>query len=149
MKMRYSKVLLEKNERFSTPLTIAPWEVPVLIEAHGKSLITELGTVEVNRKAVPDARAEFERLSNRYKHGENSEVPYVARVYGVSAVAVKVIEQMIRDSIVDGAGTDASQETGLADEGPSASPSDDVAEISDFAFASGEATPEGVQEIPA
>lgn len=130
VKMRYAKVLLEKNERFSTPLTVAPWEVPVLIEAHSKSLISELGTVVVNRKTVPEAEAEFQRLVNRYKHGENSEVPYVARVYGVSAVAVKVIEKMIREATVGGAGAEAEVETEEA-------PADDGAlEISeaDFGF---------------
>jgi len=143
VKIRYTKVLLEKNERFSQPLTVAPWEVPVLIEAHGKSLISEVGTAVVNRKELPKASAEFQRLINRYKHGENSEVPYVTRVYGVAATAVKIIEKMIADSVVRG------DDTGAVETGVELS-IDDATEISDLAFVSGDAEPqEGAQEIPA
>jgi hypothetical protein len=139
VQIRYRKVTLVKNERFSQPLVIAPWEVPVLVEAHSKSLIKDTGEVIVNRKDLPAASAEFERLVNRYKHGENSEVPYVARVYGVSGLAVKVIEKLIRDSVV---GNEAGEEATGESEG--------ILEISDEAFVTGEGTPEdGVVEVAA
>lgn len=139
MKIRYRKVLLEKNERFSTPLTIPVWEVPVLMEAHASSLITDLGEVLVERKEAPEAAAEFQRLVNRYKHGENSEVPYVARVFGVSALAVKVLDRLIREAtVVEGA---AGAEAPLVDSGEPESQ-----EISDLSFVTG-APEEGVEEI--
>jgi len=143
VKIRYTKVLLEKNERFSTPLTVAPWEVPVLIEAHSKSLISEVGTTVVNRKELPEASAEFQRLINRYKHGENSEVPYVTRVYGVAATAVKIIEKMIADAVVRDGDTGAVEsEVEL--------PTDDATEISNLdALLGDQASAEGAQEIPA
>ena len=133
MKIRYAKVLLEKNERFSTPMTIVPWEVPVLVEAHGGG-VTDLGEVVVNRKLRPNAQSEFQRLVNRYKHSETDAIPYVARVFGVGAIGVRAIEKAIADAIV----TD-----GQADGAPTQAPEDEVTEVSDLDFVSG-----GAEDAP-
>lgn len=131
MKIRFAKVLLEKNERFSTPMTIVPWEVPVLIEAQGGG-VTELGQAIVERKARPNAQSEFQRLVNRYKHSESSDVPYVARVYGVGLAGVRAIDKAIAESIVT---------VGSAEDFASVETSDgsevDVTEVSDLDFVSG------------
>lgn len=132
MKIRFEKVLLEKNERFSTPLTIVPWEVPVLIEAQGGG-VTQLGQSIVERKVRPDAQSEFQRLVNRYKHSESSDVPYVARVFGVGAAGIRALDRMIDDSIVKVGSADdfVSVET------PATDAQADVTEVSDLDFVSG------------
>lgn len=96
--VQYAKVTLEKNERFSTPLTIATWEVPVLMQAHG-GRIEDHGRVTVKRKARPDATSEYQRLVNRYKHSDSSDVPYVGLVYGVGDMGVRKIEAEIQRSM--------------------------------------------------
>lgn len=142
MKIRFEKVLLEKNERFSTPLTVVPWEVPVLIEAHGGG-ITQLGQAIVERKVRPDAQSEFQRLVNRYKHSESSDVPYVARVFGVGMIGVRAIEKMIQDSIVVVGSADdfASVET------PTTDAPAEVQEVSDLDFVSGQAQEDAPVEL--
>lgn len=134
MKVKYIRVLLEKNERFSTPLSIAPWEVPVLIEAQGGG-VTEVEAVTVERKARPDAQSEYQRLVNRYRHSSDSDMPYVARVYGVGAQGVAAIEKIIADSVFE-SGSTAYREA-------------EAQEVSDLDFVSGAPREDAVESLSA
>jgi hypothetical protein len=137
VKLRYVQILLEKNERFSTPLSVAPWEVPVLIEAHSGSAITDLGTMIVKRKQLPVAADEFARLQSRYKHSGDSAVPYVARVFGVGAQGVRAIDQMIQAALVGGE----------SDAGDAAVEVDQSADADLARFVAGDGAEEGPQAI--
>lgn len=139
--VKYIRVLLEKNERFTTPLSIVPWEVPVLIEAHGGG-VTELETVVAVRKLRPDAQSEFQRLANRYKCSNDSDVPYVARVFGVGSRGISAIEKLIAESIVSSDQVQDFREVEAPTEAGA-----DVTEVSDLEFVSGAPQEDAVEEL--
>lgn len=93
MKVLYYQVLLEKNEHFSTPVWIYPWELPVFAAAHRNNGITELSKRTFNKRFAPNAATEYDRLATRYKGAEGSDMSYAALVYGHGSVGVKKLHE--------------------------------------------------------
>ena len=93
MKVLYYRVVLEKNEHFSTPVWIYPWELPVFSAVHRKSALTELDKRAFNKRFAPEAAVEYSRLENKYKGPEGSDVSYAATVYGHGSTGVKKLHE--------------------------------------------------------
>lgn len=100
IRVRYQRILLEKSEVTSVPMSVVPWEVPVIAQAHGGG-IQDLGTTVVTRKQPFDAVSEYQRLINRYRHSEKDETPYVAQVYGVGSQGIEAIQNAIDNAMVN------------------------------------------------
>lgn len=99
VKVRYQRILLEKSETLSQPMSVVPWEVPVIAEAHGGG-IQDLGQTVVERKRPYDAVSEYQRLVNRYRASEDNATPYVTRVYGSGAAGIQAIQNAIDNAMV-------------------------------------------------
>jgi hypothetical protein len=99
MKVLYVQVLLEKNEHFSTPVYIYPWELPVFAAAHRNSGITELGERVFEKKIAPRADVEYERLGNRYKSPEGTDMTYVSAVYGHGTAGVRKLQEAMVEAV--------------------------------------------------
>lgn len=96
MKVLYVQALIEKNEHFSHPVWVYPWELPVLAAAHRDHGITELRRAVFNKKVAPEVETEFDRLANKYKGPEGTDIPYVVSVYGHGQMGLrKLQEEMI------------------------------------------------------
>lgn len=93
MKVLYYRVLLEKNEHFSTPVWVYPWELPIFSAAHRNNGITELDKRVFNKRFAPNAATEYDRLSNRYKGPEGSDMSYCSSVYGHGSEGVKKLHE--------------------------------------------------------
>jgi hypothetical protein len=93
MKVLYYQVLLEKNEHFSQPCWVYPWEMPVFAAVHRKSGMTDLGKRAFNKRFAPNAKTEYDRLENKYKGPEGSDMTYVAGVYGHGSVGIKKLHE--------------------------------------------------------
>lgn len=98
MKVLYVQVLLQKNEHFSTPVWMFPWELPVFAAAHRNNGITELGRRTFNKKFAPNAQAEYDRLAARYKGAEGSDMTYVSAVYGHGSMGVKKLHEAMTET---------------------------------------------------
>lgn len=98
MKVLYYQVLLEKNEHFSTPVWVYPWEMPIFAAVHRKSGVTELGKRAFNKKIAPRADAEYSRLEDRYKGPEGSDVTYVAAVYGHGTAGLRKLQEAMEEA---------------------------------------------------
>lgn len=101
MKVLYVQVLLEKNEHFSTPVFVYPWELPVFAAAHRNSGITELGKRVFEKKVAPRADIEYERLGNRYKSPEGTDMTYVSAVYGHGTQGVKKLQEAMKEAAAE------------------------------------------------
>jgi hypothetical protein len=93
MKVLYIQVLLEKNEHFSTPVWVFPWELPVFAAAHRKNGVTELKKGVFNKRFAPRADIEYDRIANRYKGPEGSDMTYVSAVYGHGALGIRKLQE--------------------------------------------------------
>jgi len=93
MKVLYYQVLLEKNEHFSTPVWIYPWELPVFAAAHRKNGVTELRKGAFNKRFAPNAQTEYDRIEKRYKGPEGSDMSYVSAVYGHGSLGIKKLHE--------------------------------------------------------
>jgi hypothetical protein len=93
MKVLYIQVLLEKNEHFSTPVWVFPWELPVFAAAHRKNGMTELKKGVFNKRFAPNAPTEYDRLAARYKGPEGSDMTYVSTVYGHGSLGLKKLQE--------------------------------------------------------
>jgi len=91
---KYTRVQLNRSETTVITLDVPPWEVPVLAAVNGEDRIQVIGETPVN-KMLPDPAAEFDRLVTRYKHGGDSEMPYVAAVYGIGQRGVEQLAKEI------------------------------------------------------
>lgn len=98
MKVLYYQMLLEKNEHFSTPVWLYPWEVPVFAAAHRKNGVSELSKRAFNKKVAPDAPTEYDRLQNRYRGPEGADMSYVAMVYGPGALGIKKLHEAMTEA---------------------------------------------------
>lgn len=93
MKVLYYQVLLEKNEHFSTPVWVYPWELPVFAAVHRKSGVTELGKGVFNKRFAPRADVEYDRIASRYKGAEGSDMTYISAVYGHGTMGVQKLQE--------------------------------------------------------
>lgn len=81
--MRYVIVQVTRSEASERVSEFRPWEVPILQQIHGESLVQVLGEKDYDKIPYPDAQAELERLESRYKSPEGSNQSYVAMVFGL------------------------------------------------------------------
>lgn len=109
MKVLYIQVLLEKNEHFSTPVWVYPWELPIFAAAHRKSGVTEIGKNVFNKRFAPRADVEYDRLANRYKGPEGSDMTYVSNVYGHGSAGIKKLQEAMEDAAKETAAFIASE----------------------------------------
>ena len=98
MKVLYVQVLLEKNEHFSTPTWVYPWELPVFSAVHRNSGVRVLGRRTFNKRFAPNAHAEYDRLAQRYKGPEGSDLTYVSSVYGHGDLGVKKLHEAMEEA---------------------------------------------------
>ena len=139
MKVLYIQALLEKNEHFSTPVWIYPWELPVFAAAHRNNGITELGKQTFNKQVAPTAQSEYERLGMRYKGPEGSDLSYVSTVYGHGSMGVKKLHDAMSEAAKETEIVAAAEAAAIAEGGVPAAPVD----ASEFASPFGE-----VENIP-
>jgi hypothetical protein len=99
--MRFIKLTLTRSETTIIPLTVVPWEVPLLEAVHGGERITIDGEVEVANRDYPDAPGEFQRLLLKYKMDTDSGQDYVALVYGGGRLGVEKLEAAIKAEMRD------------------------------------------------
>ncbi len=99
MKVLYVQVLLEKDEHMSTPVWIYPWELPVFAAAHRNNGVQELGKRVFNKKVGPRADTEYDRLANRYKGPEGSDMTYVSAVYGHGSMGLKKLQEAMAEAV--------------------------------------------------
>lgn len=109
MKVLYIQVLLEKNEHCSTPVWIYPWEVPVFAAVHRKSGVTEIGKRVFEKRVAPRADAEFDRLAQRYKGPEGSDVTYVASIYGHGSLGLRKLQEAMAEAAKETAAVAAAE----------------------------------------
>lgn len=93
VKVPYVQVLLERNENYSMPVWIYPWELPVFAAVHRRSGVSELRRAVFDKKFAPRADAEFERLETKYKAPEGSDISYVATIYGHGSIGVRKLQE--------------------------------------------------------
>ena len=98
MKVLYVQVLLEKNEHFSTPTWVYPWELPVFAAVHRNSGVRVLDRRTFNKRVAPNAHAEYDRLAQRYKGPEGSDLTYVSSVYGHGDLGVKKLHEAMEEA---------------------------------------------------
>lgn len=100
MNVLYICVSLQKNEHFSTPVWIYPWELPVFAAAHRKNGITEIGRKVFKKlpNAIPQVATEYDRLEVRYKGPEGSDISYVAAVYGHGSMGLKKLQEAMQEA---------------------------------------------------
>jgi hypothetical protein len=91
---KYTRVQLNRSETTVITLDVPPWEVAVMAAANGEDRVQIIGETPVN-KMLPDPGAEYDRLATRYKHGGDTETPYVAAVYGLGQRGVDQLAKEI------------------------------------------------------
>lgn len=91
MKVLYVQVLLEKSEHMSQPVWLYPWELPVFAAAHRNNGVTELRRATFNKRFAPNAQTEYDRIANRYKGPEGTDMSYASAVYGHGSEGVKAL----------------------------------------------------------
>lgn len=96
------QVQINKSETTIATISVPPWELPVLAAVHGDDRIVPTGvTVPVSRPK-PDAAAEFDRLTIKYKQNRETGVDYVASVYGTGSLGVRrLADEMAREGESD------------------------------------------------
>lgn len=92
--MRYVMVRVERNEHLAIARPVAPWEIPVLELVHGQEKIIVVGDEFIDRE-LPDAGAEFDRLSARYGEHVPTETAYSVMVFGQAPKGIQAIAEMI------------------------------------------------------
>lgn len=98
--MRYVKAIVHRHELHRQPVTVPPWEIPLL-----ESLfqgVEVVGEIEVKREA-PDAAAEYERLERKYReyrdeNGDYTGESVVGAVYGRFQQGVNALGRAIADA---------------------------------------------------
>jgi len=96
MSIKYDVVTIRLNEYRTVTRTVAPWETPILEAIHGGNLQRAGSKICNVDPPVPDD--EFRRLADRYGP-KDSDVPFVAQVYGNFGPGVRALTQVIADSL--------------------------------------------------
>jgi hypothetical protein len=95
-------VIIDMDAMMKIGKQVWPWEVAVLQEKFGESMVRIQEVSEVEVKELPDAAEEYMRLQNA--HGADSgdggsNLPYVQMAYGRGKAAIAAFEKEIKASI--------------------------------------------------
>lgn len=101
MKVHAPTVIIDMDVMTKIGKQVWPWEVPVLQEKFGESMVRVQDVSEVEVGELPDAADEFHRLGNA--HGADSgdggsNLPYVVMAYGRGKAAIKELEKAMKAS---------------------------------------------------
>jgi hypothetical protein len=98
--MKFTSVLVRRDETHTAHVMVAPWEVPVLVAKNGEANVTVGETKEYPDRPYPrDAETEYQRLSNLYgKVNEDGKKDRVVEfVYGTGPTGVAALRKAIED----------------------------------------------------
>jgi hypothetical protein len=102
MSVKGQKIEIRRSELHTVVATLPLWEIPVVAAVHDEGALKVVGDVVIAHCDLPDAKEEFERLSNRYKLARNDDgsfgLPVVATVYGQHAAGVSALKRAIAEA---------------------------------------------------
>lgn len=93
--MRVAEVSVNRSEHHSVQMLVGAWEVNMLQYEHSPEKVVVLGYKRIEGRAYPDARNEFERLSQRYGIDTDSGAPKASLVYGQGQMGVVNLNTLI------------------------------------------------------
>lgn len=101
MKLRAHKVIVIRDEMTRIPRTVWHWELPLLQAAHPDGYVIDRKIeVEEDRDELPDAAAEYARLTAAYGREPESKRDYTEMVLGYGAQGVKALGELLKESVV-------------------------------------------------
>jgi len=92
--MLVTKVLITLSECNSVERDFPVWEVPLLMQIHGEGKVVP-GANHVTDAEYPDATAEYQRFSQRYKDDVEAGQDHVALVYGQGPLGIQRLQDAI------------------------------------------------------
>lgn len=98
--MKFTSVLVRRDETQTVNILVAPWEVPIIEAKNGKDRVTVGETKDYPERPYPrDAETEYQRLSNLYgKVNEDGKKDRVVEfVYGTGPSGVAALSKAIED----------------------------------------------------
>src|SRR4249920_948950 len=95
--VRYDVIRVNRSEVHSAPVSVAPWETPVLTIVNGEDRCFPMGTVDTEND-YPDAQSEYDRLEIKYRSDNESGHSYVGMVYGMGSIGVQRLRKAIEDA---------------------------------------------------
>jgi len=101
MKITVYNVIVDRDPMTKASRQCWPWEFPVLESKFPDGLVRVTGVEFCERDGLPDAGAEFSRLSNQYKVHEDTKIPHVDLAYDRGDKGVKMMAKVIKDSVYD------------------------------------------------
>lgn len=99
--MRYFRVKIVKDERTVYNRAVLPWEIPLIEVSFGDGNVEETGKFEDTDAPYPDAREEFQRLGQLYGSEPDTNLPFVAAVYGQASTGVRALARAIKEAQAD------------------------------------------------
>lgn len=96
--MRHERVRVRRDERTVVSRTLPPWEIPILEFIFGEGNVERFEDFVTVDQEYPNESAEFERLERRYGADPETNIPFIASLYGQKSVGRKALARAIDEA---------------------------------------------------